>query len=289
MEARPFLKWAGGKTQLLPTLLANAPAQFNDYYEPFLGGGAFFFRLASLGKIKNSHLNDINKDLITAYRMVKERPEELISALSSGKYKNDEVTYYKIRAQEPTSDIAVAARLIYLNKTAFNGLYRVNSSGKFNVPCGKYANPKILDEKNLLAVNVVLQTDELTSLDFEAAVEGAKKGDFVYFDPPYVPVSKTSSFTAYTKENFGAAEQQRLFGCFKKLDRKGCLVMLSNSYTETTSELYKEFNITSVRASRMINCNPEGRGKVNELIITNYQIPSLSRPRAFLYHHSSSR
>ncbi len=289
MEARPFLKWAGGKTQLLSTLLANAPAQFNDYYEPFLGGGAFFFRLASLGKIKNSHLNDINKDLITAYRAVKERPEELIEALSSKKYKNDEATYYKIRAQEPASDIDVAARLIYLNKTAFNGLYRVNSKGKFNVPYGKYANPKIPDVKNLLAVNVVLQTDELTSLDFEAAVEGAKKGDFIYFDPPYVPVSKTSSFTGYTKESFGAADQQRLFGCFKKLDKKGCLVMLSNSYMETTSEMYKEFNITSVRASRVINCNPEGRGKVNELIITNYQIPSLLRQKAFLYHHSSSR
>ena len=269
-EARPFVKWAGGKTQLLNNLTELAPSEFNNYYEPFLGGGAFFFKLHSLGKIKKSFLNDINQELVNAYKTIKEKPQELINELSSGKYANEEKTFYKIREENPKSNIERAARFIYLNKTAFNGLYRVNAQGKFNVPFGKYSNPKIPDAENILASSTALQTDEITCLDFEDAVEKAGKNDFVYFDPPYQPISKTSKFTNYTAKGFGEGDQARLFRIFKRLAKKGCFVMLSNSYSEIIKELYGEFNATIVLASRAINCKAEGRGKIKELLITNY-------------------
>lgn len=278
IEARPFIKWAGGKKQLLDKLLAFAPSSFENYFEPFLGGGAFFFKLSALGKIKKAHLNDCNTELITAYKTIKEKPLELIKELSSGKYLNTEKDFYKIRAENPKNELEKTARFIYLNKTAFNGLYRVNSKGGFNVPFGKYKNPAILDKENILAVNKkALQTDELTCLDFEQAVEKSGKNDFVYFDPPYQPRSKTASFTQYTEKDFIEKDQQRLYNCFKRLDRKGCSVMLSNSYTEFIKDLYKEFNQKTVMASRAINCKAEGRGKIKELVITNYKPSNISQ------------
>ena len=270
MQARPVVKWAGGKTQLLPALLANMPSKFEDYYEPFFGGGAFFFKLASMGKITKSHLNDLNTNLITTYDVIKTRHLELIKDLSSAKYKNDEETYYKLRSEEPSEPVKIAARFIYLNKTGFNGLYRVNSKGKFNTPFGKYTNPKILDHDNILAVHKTLQTDELTTVDFEEAVKTAKKGDFVYFDPPYQPLSKTAKFTGYTANSFGIKDQKRLLECFKRLNEKGCFVMLSNSDSPITRDLYQDFTINVVKASRAINCVGSKRGKINELIVTNY-------------------
>lgn len=274
-EAKQFVKWAGGKKQLLPQLLAFSPPKFENYFEPFVGGGALFFKLHYLGRIKKSHLNDLNENLVIAYKTIKEKPNKLIKELSSGKYKNEKETFYKIREEEPTDEVKATARFVYLNKTAFNGLYRENSKGKFNVPFGKYTNPKILDQENILAVSKALQTDEITCLDFEKAVAKAKKGDFVYFDPPYQPISKTSSFTSYTKQDFTEKDQQRLFECFKKLDKKGCFLMLSNSYSPLIKSLYKDFDQRTVMAGRAISCKGEGRGKIKELIVTNYKTGKL--------------
>lgn len=274
-EAKQFVKWAGGKKQLLPQLLAFSPPKFENYFEPFVGGGALFFKLHYLGRIKKSYLNDLNENLVIAYKTIKEKPNRLIKELSSGKYKNEKETFYKIREEEPKDKIKATARFIYLNKAAFNGLYRENSKGKFNVPFGKYTNPNILDRENILAVSKALQTDEITCFDFEKAVAKAKKGDFVYFDPPYQPISKTSSFTSYTKKDFTEKDQKRLFECFKKLDKKGCLLMLSNSYSPLIKSLYKEFDQRTVMAGRAISCKGEGRGKIKELIVTNYKTGKL--------------
>ena len=272
LEAKPFVKWAGGKRQLIEQLVQNLPEEFNNYYEPFLGGGALFFKLSLLGKIKHAYLNDVSAPLVLAYKTIKEKPTELIAELGNGKYKNDKETFLRIRAEQPTDSVRATARFIYLNKTAFNGLYRVNSSGGFNVPFGKYNNPKILDEENILAVSTALQKDELTCVDFEMAVVSAKKGDLVYFDPPYHPVSKTANFTSYTKDSFTELDQARLAILIRKLTEKGCFVMLSNSYSPLILDLYKEFGVNVVNATRMINCKAEGRGKVKEVIVTNYDL-----------------
>jgi DNA adenine methylase len=272
-EPKPFVKWAGGKRQLLSQLLDHSPTKFSEYYEPLLGGGALFFKLYALGKIKRAHLNDSSRTLIDAYTTIKKKPAELISELKRDRYKNDRDTFYKIREEEPVEKVKATARFIYLNKTAFNGLYRINSKGKFNVPFGRYKNPKIVDEENTLAISRALQRAKLTCLDFDKATESAMKGDFVYFDPPYHPLNTTSSFTSYTKENFGLKDQERLARTFRELYEKGCLVMLSNSYSPPILKLYKDFskNITPVLASRMINCKAEGRGKIKEVIITSYK------------------
>jgi len=268
-EPKPFIKWAGGKRQLLEDLVKNAPKQFNDYFEPFLGGGALFFKLYTLGKIKRAHLNDSNKALIDAYTVVKEKPLELIAELEDPKYVNDEKTFYKIRAEEPTDLVKSTARLFYLNKTAFNGLYRVNSKGHFNVPFGRYKKANILDEENILAVSQALQKTEITCQDFEQATKNAHANDFIYFDPPYHPLSKTSSFTSYTKEDFNEEDQKRLAKTFNELSNKGCFVMLSNSYNDLVLDLYHGYNVKIVQASRMINCKGNGRGKIAEVMITN--------------------
>ena len=272
MNPKPFVKWAGGKRQLVHELVKYAPKEFNNYFEPFFGGGALFFELCSKGLINHAFLNDSNQELITAYNVIKERPSDLIKELSQSRYNCDEKTFYSIRAESPSDPVKATARFIYLNRTAFNGLYRVNSKGGFNVPFGKYTNPKILDKENLLAVSKALQKDELTSLDFELAVNKAKKGDFVYFDPPYVPLNK-SSFTTYTKNNFTEVDQKRLLNKAIELHKKGCFVMISNSYSQSTLNLYKDksiFTVNTVHAARMINCKAKGRGKIKEVIVTNY-------------------
>lgn len=269
VKAKPFVKWVGGKTQLLKTLVAQTPLKFENYFEPFVGGGALFFKLNSLGRIKKqAYLNDGNKNLITVYEAIKTKPHELIEELSSGKYQNTEETFYKIRSEEPKDRLQQAARFIYLNKTAFNGLYRVNLKGKFNVPFGRYRNPAILDAKNLLAASKTLENVELACLDFEEAVMKAKEDDFIYFDPPYHPLSKTSSFTSYTANNFTVNDQTRLFKCFERLKRRGCKLLLSNSYTPLIHELYKEHELETVMANRAINCKGNERGKIKEVLIT---------------------
>ncbi|MFA5931502.1 MAG: DNA adenine methylase [archaeon] len=272
MNPKPFVKWAGGKRQLVQELIKFSPKEFGNYFEPFFGGGALFFELCSKGLIKHAFLNDCNEELITAYKVVKESPSDLIKELSKSKYKCDEKTFYSIRAENPTDPVKATARFIYLNRTAFNGLYRVNSKGGFNVPFGKHKNPRILDKENLLAVSEALQKDELTSLDFAESVKKAKKGDFVYFDPPYAPLNK-SSFTTYTKNNFTEFDQKRLLDKAIDLHKKGCFVMISNSHTQSILDLYKDksiFTINTVHATRMINCKAKGRGKIKEVVITNY-------------------
>ncbi|MFH1752352.1 MAG: DNA adenine methylase [archaeon] len=270
MEAKPFVKWVGGKRQLITKLIHFSPAKFENYHEPFLGGGILFLKLSVLGKIKHAFLNDVNETLMDSYKTIKKKPKELINELKKPKYQNNKENFLKIRAENPVDLVEKTARFIYLNKTAFNGLYRVNLKGDFNVPFGKYKNPKILDEKNILAVSNALQKDELSSLDFEKALHSVKKNDFIYFDPPYQPISKTASFTNYTKESFTEKDQKRLAKKFNELDRKGCYVMLSNSYSPLIFDLYKGHNFHVIKANRVINCKAEGRGKIKELIITNY-------------------
>ncbi len=274
--ARPFVKWAGGKSQLLKDLVLSMPQKFNDYIEPFVGGGALFFHLFSTGRLagKKAILIDSNNDLINVYKVIKssKKLKELVLELESDKYENDEDNYYKIRASKPSDSVEAAARILFLNRTCFNGLYRVNSKGQFNTPFGRYKNPRICDKENLEAVNIALKNATLVSGDFEETIEYAESGDFVYFDPPYQPISKTASFTAYTKDAFTSGDQARLSRLFFRLKEKGCHVLLSNSYSEKISVLYGSIdkNIVSVSAKRMINCNAEKRGLVKELLISSY-------------------
>ncbi len=269
-KATPFLKWAGGKSQLLPQFQKFFPRKFRRYYEPFLGGGAVFFFLAP----RLATLCDTNAELITTYQVVKDNVEALIAVLRKQySHKNDEKNFYKIRDETDIAELTDterAARLIYLNKTCFNGLYRVNRSGRFNVPFGNYSNPKICDEINLRRASSELRNATLRVCDFEEGVAKAKKGDFVYFDPPYAPLSPTSSFTSYTKDDFGEAEQSRLANVFRELDKRGVLVMLSNSPKPFIIELYRGFHTEFVKANRAINANGNGRGAIDELLVMNF-------------------
>lgn len=268
--ASPIVKWAGGKTQLLKHYSRLFPAEFNRYYEPFLGGGAVFFHLVAKSPNLRATLSDQNVELINCYNMIKNELPSVIRYLK--KHKNDSDHFYKVRAQDvdDLSPAERAARLIFLNKTCFNGLYRVNRKGQFNVPFGRYENPKICDEVNLRAAERALCNAKINTANFEAVASLAKKGDFVYLDPPYQPLSTTSSFTGYTRNSFGEADQIRLANMFKKLTDKGCYAMLSNSDTPFIRELYEDFNIETVYANRAINSKADKRGRVAEVAILNY-------------------
>ena len=267
-----LVKWAGGKKQLLEQFKPFFPKKINRYHEPFTGGGSVAFHIIQNHNPQKVYLSDTNEELVNCYNVVKRNVKELIWALKRFKEMHDKETYYKIRSQNPTKFDAVtrAARFIYLNKTCFNGLYRVNSRGQFNVPIGSYENPAILQEKDLRAISKLLKKAIIVSASFEKVVKRAKKGDFVYFDPPYYPLNK-QSFTTYTKEKFLDKEQKKLADVFKKLDQRGCLVMLSNSDTPFIKKLYKNYNLHFVKARRMINCDATKRGAINELVVTNYQ------------------
>ncbi len=269
-EAKPFIKWAGGKRQLLDELTKGLP-YFENYHEPFLGGGALFFRLESMNRIKKAYLSDLNAELINAYSVIKNQVFELMAELALPRYANNATAYYEVRSSKPASNAEQAARFIYLNKTAFNGLYRVNSKGGFNVPFGKYTNPTIRDSENLLLVHRALQKDELYCSDFTVVLRTAKKGDLVYFDPPYFPISKTSNFTNYNAGSFKEKKQEQLMRTFKELDSMGCFVILSNSYSDFTADLYSEFEPEVVYASRAINCKGDKRGKIKELVVRNWE------------------
>ncbi len=267
----PFLKWAGGKRQLISQMNKYFPKNFNKYIEPFVGGGAVLFYL----KPKFSIIIDINEELINCYKVIKSNVNELIELLKT--HKNEKDYYYKIRALDrdkekfnKLSNIERASRMIYLNRCCYNGLYRVNSKGQFNVPFGRYKNPNFCDEENLLAVSKALENFKIIYGSFEICLDYAEKGDFIYFDPPYYPISKTSSFTSYTKENFEEDSQQKLLNIFKKLDDRDCKLMLSNSYNEYIKNLYKDYKIITLNARRAINCNAAKRGNVNVLLILNY-------------------
>ena len=272
IKAKPFIKWVGGKSKFLKEYqIYYPPKSFNPlkntYYEPFVGGGAIFFSLQP----RHAVLSDTNEELITTYKVIKRKVKELIQSLK--KYKNTKSYFLKVRATDPKTltDVEVASRFIYLNRACFKGVYRVNTKGGFNVPYGYNKNPKICDEENLKNVSKVLKHVKLRSSSYEKVIEKAKKGDFIYFDPPYYPASKTSNFTHYTKNRFNEKEQINLFNLFKGLDQRGCFVMLSNSDTEFVRNLYKGFNIKRVHTRRIINSKMAGRGEVSELVIRNYK------------------
>lgn len=277
---KPFLNWTGGKKKLLPDLNKLKPENFNHYFEPFLGGGAFLFNLSP----KNATVSDFNADLINTYCVVRDNIEELIELLKVHQENNEKDIpifeskdksshyYYKVRAQEPTDKIERAARFIYLNKMCFNALYRVNKKNKFNVPIGSSNNPTIFDEDNLREVHTYLNENNIKILhrSFENIKNEVQKGDFVYFDPPYVPINKTSNFTSYTSDGFTYENQVELRDLFKELSDIGVYCMLSNSYTDIILDLYKDFNIHTVSVQRLQSAKASSRGKVKEVIITNY-------------------
>jgi DNA adenine methylase len=269
-----FVKWAGGKKQLLEQFRLYFPNKINRYFESFAGGGAVAFYVIKHYKPKEVYLSDSNEELVNAYNTIKSNVEKLIKELKEYKKLHSKEFYLKVRAQDPKglSDLEKAVRFIYLNKTCFNGLYRVNSKGEFNVPMGNYKNPAIVNEEDLREISRLLKNAKIETKDFTKIKTIVKKNDFVYFDPPYYPISKTSSFTTYTKEKFLDKEQKKLAELFKKLDKKGAKVMLSNSDSDFIKDLYQGYTINTVKASRMINCDAKGRGKINEVVITNYRV-----------------
>ena len=275
----PFVKWAGGKSRLLVHLDKQLPEKFSNYFEPFLGGGALFFYL-NLIRCNNqnfiSYLSDINKELINAYEIIKEKPNSLIHVLMKYEnqyYKNPKKFYYELRGRCTKDKIEMAARFITLNKTCYNGLYRVNKKGIFNVPFGKYKKPKICDERNIINVsNLLKRTKTIVQAgDYEKILlQNVKENDFIYLDPPYNPIDETANFTEYTNTGFDNLEQKRLANLFNDLDQRGCKIILSNSYTNLVRELYKKFKIFKVDVLRSINSKPNRRTGYNELIIRNF-------------------
>jgi DNA adenine methylase len=261
---RPFLKWAGGKRQLLASLLRLAPRDASTYFEPFVGGGALFFALQP----KRAVLADVNERLIRTYKGVQNNVEEVIRQLQGFRHKPEFFYEFREKDIDAGTDADVAAWFIYLNKTGFNGLYRVNRDNRFNVPFGRYANPTICDRETLRACSATLAKAKLLVADFASVVKEAGRGDFVYFDPPYVPLSETSSFTSYTSKGFGQKEQRRLRDTARKLKKRGVRVLLSNSSAPSVRDLYAEgFDITEVSATRLVNSKATARGAIVELLI----------------------
>ena len=273
---KPFVKWAGGKRQLITSLEGHLPKKFNTYFEPFLGGGALLFHLLNQSPNLKCSISDLNSDLILAYITIRDKVEQLIESLEkhSGKYFTDQREYYySVRASAPKNQIEKVSRLLFLNKTCFNGLYRVNSKGQFNVPLGRYTNPSIVNKENLISVSKILQSKNIAirCQDFTAILDEAKKDDFVYFDPPYQPVSKTANFTSYTKCEFTYKDLERLADLCQKLDKKDCKVLLSNSNTKEVRNLFSsEWKVVEILANRTINSNSKKRTGHSELLIKNY-------------------
>ena len=276
IKGKPFVKWAGGKRQIIDKLKKYVPEEFDTYYEPFVGGGALLFELSP----KHAVINDSNEELMNVYRCLcnEEKFKKMCNVLNHYETSHSEEFFYEVRNKDRSkntynrlSDYTRAARTIYLNKACFNGLYRVNSKNEFNVPFGKKLKVNTYEGSNLITVSNYLTMNDIKilSVDFEEAVKDAKKGDFIYFDPPYD--SDTSTFNSYTEEGFNKDEQRRLASVFKELDKRGCYVMLSNHNTMLINELYKDYNINVIEAKRNINANGKKRGKVEELIITNYE------------------
>ena len=272
-ELQPFTKWTGGKRKLLPIIKSLMPDNYTNYFEPFVGGGALFFELAP----QQALINDFNTELINCYQQIKEHPDQLITLLQHHQEKNTKDYYLDLRSVdrdgriEQMTGVEKAARIMYMLRVDFNRLYRVNAKNQFNVPYGRYKNPKIVDSELIYAISNYLNKNsiQIVSGDFEKAVETAKQGDFVYFDPPYIPISETSAFTSYTHEGFSYDDQVRLRDTFKKLSERGVHVMLSNSSSSLVYELYKDFTIHSIEVTRANGAKASSRGKVLEVIITN--------------------
>ena len=260
---------------MLEQLLPFFPYGFNRYHEPFVGGGAVFFELYSWGLLKNKdvYLSDINSELVNAYLVVRDKPDDLLEKLKAHKEQHSKEFYYKIRELDRADDfknlpdVDRAARFIYLNKTCFNGLYRVNKKGYFNTPVGSYKNPNIVDTDTILNASEALQGVHIECRGFEEVINNADKGDLVYLDPPYYPLSTTSSFTSYDSNCFLEDEQYKLYEVFDKLFTKGCYVIESNSYTEFIKRLYFKFHIETVYANRSVNSKPNNRGPIPEVVI----------------------
>lgn len=267
--ARAFLKWAGGKAKSFDTISIHLPDKFRFYFEPFVGGGAMFFGLAAQKRFEHAVLGDMNQALIHAYTTIRDAPQDLIDMLGSFPITKEYFDGLRTLHPDTLDALECAAWIIFLNKTCFNGLFRVNKAGFFNVPWGKYANPKTCDVENINACNQVLK--DLATIvrgDFEVTTEQAKTGDVVYFDPPYIPLSKTSNFTGYQADGFGQKEQERLAKYFRTLVQdRGVHAVLSNSDTEMTRDLYAGFEQHVVPVKRAINSKGTGRGAVNELIV----------------------
>lgn len=293
--AKPFLKWVGGKGKLLTTIDMLLPSKFTEsdgitYVEPFIGGGSvMFFMLQKYGNIKKAVINDLNADLILAYKTVRDMPEKLINRLSEiqkeyigipeeCKRKEFYLAVRKRFNSRGLSDVDNTAYLIFMNKTCFNGLYRVNSKGEFNVPFGRYENPTICDAETIYADSKILQRVEILNCDFEETEKYASTDTFVYIDPPYRPLDATSNFNSYTKEAFGDSEQIRLKKFVDRLSKKGSMVMLSNSDGRGRNpqdtffdDLYADYSVKRVYASRSVNAKADKRGKLTELLIRNYE------------------
>ena len=276
LKGKPFVKWAGGKRSIIDKLKKLVPDEYNTYYEPFVGGGALLFELQP----KKAVINDYNSELINVYECIKDEKkfENMCAELNKHETNHSEEYYYKIRDLDRNKnkfnkipDYKRAARTIYLNKACFNGLYRVNSKNEFNVPSGKKTKVNTYEGPNLGIVHCLLNFFDIKilSTDFEESVKDAKKGDFIYFDPPYD--SDTTTFNSYTENGFGKEEQIRLAKVFKELDKKGCYVMLSNYNTSLVKELYKDYNFNYITAQRNIGAKAKNRGVVEEVIITNYE------------------
>ena len=276
LKAKPFVKWAGGKRSIIDKLLKLVPDNYETYFEPFVGGGALLYELQP----KKAVINDYNIELMNVYECIKDENKfsNMCSELNKHEANHSEEYYYEIRNLDKDkkkfcrlADYKRAARTIYLNKACFNGLYRVNSKNEFNVPSGKKTKVNTYDGPNLGIIHCLLNFSDikLLSTDFEEAVKDAKKGDFIYFDPPYD--SDTSTFTSYTENGFGKDEQKRLSDVFKELDKRGCFVMLSNYNTKLIKELYKDYNFNYIKAQRNIGAKSKDRGTVEEVIITNYK------------------
>ena len=270
VTAQPFLKWAGGKTQLLSQFAPLYPERIERYIEPFVGSAAVFFDIRRRFTLRYAALSDSNAELINCYQVVRDQVEELIDVLAKHKARHSDEYYYRMRREVLSDRVEKAARLIYLNKTCYNGLYRVNSKGEFNVPIGRYKNPRIYNPDLLCAASQALQGVDLAVQDFWNWLPKAQAGDFFYIDPPYFPLSPTANFTSYTEGGFGLEEQRRLAQFVRDLDAKGCLVMVSNSDTTVIRKLYRGLRFTKVSARRSINSNGAARGTISELVIRNY-------------------
>lgn len=277
IKARPFVKWVGGKRQLLDDLVQRLPKTFSGYFEPFVGGGALFWHLhdADVARSSQPCIGDFNEELINTYQVIKEKPSALIDHLKQ--FVNTKESYYEVRAWDRSpsyaqrSPVQKAARFIYLNKTGFNGLYRVNKNNQNNVPFGRYKNPNIVDQENILACSKILQHTDIYQGDFETISKKVSEGDFVYLDPPYVPLNATSNFTGYTSGGFDSGMQKRLKRFCDFLDAQGVKFMLSNSSAPMVYELYSDYQVDEVFAGRAINATASGRGKIVELIVRNYK------------------
>jgi DNA adenine methylase len=275
-EAQPFLKWAGGKSQLLEQFESFFPSSIRSYSEPFLGGGAVFFHLKARFPKMRAVLRDNNAELINCYQVVRDEVDQLMRQLDQHLQEfraQGEPYYYKVRGQQQLNGTAErAARMIFLNKTCYNGLWRVNGRGQFNVPIGSYRPEKVslYDRSNLLASSRALREVDLAVQDFGQTLIAAKANDFIYVDPPYYPLSRTANFTSYTQEVFGQAEQKRLAELFTEAAGRGAQLMLSNSDTPLTRQLYAGFNLQTVQARRAVNCDGAKRGRISELVVLSY-------------------